>query len=247
MSFNVLFRGLVCHLTEEKVAVFLDVEKHKLRLVVRASDIVGNASFESDTVHAVDPDEHNPPPRKSFKIAGGTLRIEGVTDKALLRDQDFADRVPSLRKASTCNKLRPEIRRRRLASGIAGYLEMPGGELSVRNYFPEQALFLGNTPQCIARVVQLALKTNGKKNVTIRNGSKKVTLKPNAEVSFVNVDPAPEMSDPNLHFHHYYHAIYTGCGMGLVPTPPADKPHCTLEKQSGQVFPGSDCSNSQEP
>ncbi len=246
MSFNVLFRGLVCHLTKEKVAVFLDVEKHELRLVVRESDIVGKPSFESDQVHAVDPDEKNPPPRKSFKIAGGTLRIEGVTDKQLTRKEDFTDRVPSLRKASSCNKLRPEIKKRRVAAGaIAGYLELPGGEFSVRHYFPEQALFLGDKPQCIARVVQLALKTNGK-NITIRNGSKKITVKPDAEVSFVNVDDKPTMAQPNLHFHHYYHAIYSGCGMGSSPIPPAEPKRCDLE-QPGQVFPGSDCSNSQEP
>lgn len=256
MSFNVLFRGLVCHLTEEKVAVFVDAENHKLRLVVRASDVVGKPSFQSDDVHTKDDKEDDddnapaPPPRVSFLVGGGMLHIDGVTNKKLLRGDDFKKRVPSLREGSTCTKLRKEVRQRRMASGIAGYFQYPGGKMSVQSYFPEQAVFTGTVPQCIARVTRLELAVNGK-NVTIRNGSQKVTLKPDAEVSFVNVDDTA-MDDtakvpvPNLHFHHYYHAIYDGCGMGKTPRPPAKRKPCPSE-QADHAFPGSDCSNSQEP
>lgn len=251
MSFNVLFRGLVCHLTEEKVAVFVEAQKHELRLVVRDSDIVGKPTFESDLVHAVEPEETDPPPRKSFRIAGGTLRIEGVTDKKLSRKDDFDLRVPSLRKGAEGMKMtvRKEVRQQRKASGIAGYLQIPGGVLSVRNYFPDQAVFTGTTPECIARVVQLAMETTGKKSVTIRNGSKRVTLKPDAEVAIVNVDETATEGMPNQHFHHYYHAIYSNGAMGQTPQPvagPGDH-HCPKAPQSGPIFPGSDCSNSQEP
>jgi len=250
MSFNVLFRGLVCHLTEEKVAVFVEAPKHELRLVVRDSDIVGKPSFQSDLVHVRDSDEKSSPPRKSFKIAGGTLRIEGVAEKTLARKQDFSERVPSLRKGAGAmhTKVRKEVRERRMASGIAGYLQYPGGVLSVRNYFPEQAVFTGDRPECIARVVQLAMETKKKKNVTIRNGSKLITLKPDAEVAIVNVDDTSTIGMPNTHFHHYYHAIYSNGEMGATPKPPeGTPPHCDLAKQSGPIFPGSDCSNSQEP
>ena len=142
--------------------------------------------------------------------------------------------------------IRPEVRRRKTCHHIAGYLRYPGGVFSVTKYFPNQALFAGDTPQCIGHTVQLSMTPNGG-NVIIRNGSKRITLKRDAVVMFVNVDDTA-MNLANTHFHHYYHAIYEGDGSGKVPHLPSDaQPQdCELAKPS-QLFPDTDCSNSHEP
>ena len=248
MAFNVLFRGLVCHLTKEKMSVFVGAPEHELRLVVKTKDLVGVSGFERDGVHTRrDPDdpEQDTAERTSIVIGGKRLRIEGVTNRELTQKRDFADRVPSLRKGGARGAVRAAVRQRRLADGIAGFFEYPGGVFSVKRFFPEQAIFDSSTPACIAHTVRLSFGTNGG-NVTIRNGTRKVTIKPNAEVEFVNGPEGDEQEGglPNQHFHHYYHAIFTGHEAGVTPTPASDL-KCT--GKPGPVFAGLDCSNSQEP
>lgn len=243
MPFNVLFRGLVCHLTEEKMSVFVHAPKHELRLVVNACDVVSACGFERDDVHTQpDPDDpQDTQPKTSFKVAGGRLRILGVEDHRLTANEDFSCHVPSLRKGAH-GTIRRSVLQRKPAENIAGYFEYPGGTFSVRKYFAQQALFNSTTADCIAQTVQLSFATNGR-NVTIRDGDKEVTLKPQARVMFVNGENSHGLGAPNQHFHHYYDAIYSTHEHGAVPQ--SVETFCGGEP--GPVFPGMDCSNSQWP
>jgi hypothetical protein len=245
VSFNVLFRGLVCHLTNEKVAVFVRSEGHELRLLVRPADIVAINNAEIDKVHAHN-DIGDDDGRLAVKVEG-SLTIEGIPPTHLDAGQtDFKTFVPSLPERTKCRQRRAVIDERRVDDKILGYLDLPGGTLVVRDFFRTQGQFPGDArPQCFARRVQLELTPNGG-NVTIRNGTYSVELKPDAEVEFVNVLPrADDHGGPNHHFGAYFGAIYEGCETSLAPDSRADE--CNLSTQRSFADPGTDCSNSHDP
>lgn len=250
MAFNVFFHGLVCHRTEENTAVFIAAHNHALRMVVRKEDVVSSNGFQSD------PESLHLNPRvaakdqSSFLIDGLVLTVGGVTPTSPTFTSYFRKFVPSLRTQSNCNgvNVRTTVKNRQIDKFVSGYLVHPGGAYSVNDFFPEKATLTGNEQDanCVARTIQIALTTNGG-NVTIGDGRARITLKPDSEARFVNILPPPILAnEPNLHFDHYFQALYEGCNGGRGPQPAGGK-RCTHRHDPSFAVPGADCSNSGDP
>lgn len=244
MSCKLLFRGLICLRTEDDSAVFIGAEGHELRLIVKNKDLVKPAqNLESDDAHLSGFVTRTP--RTAFKIAQKVLHVQSGTEKETSTfDDDYLTFVPSLRKKSACSEVRPEIAERRLGHHIGGYLIHTGGRYSVREFFPEKVTFTGNAEdgECIAMTTSVELKTNGKE-VVIGDDESSITVRPDAELLFVNGPVVPP--DIHDHFQHYFHAIYKDCHGGQRPMPVDEA--CPLSRERQPLLPGSDCPSSGDP
>lgn len=251
MGFNILFHGLVCHRTEVNTSVFIDAEKHELRLVVLNDIVVDTKGFAADPADAA---LHLNPRvaahlQTSYRVEG-VLTVDGAEPVAPTFTSYFRRFVPGLRTTSSClaTNVRKDVRDQKIVPGLVrGYLVHPGGEYSVNDFFPEKQTMTEfvKDANCMARTIRLALATNGK-NITIRDGASFITLKPNAEVRFVNILPPLVASPSNGHFEHYYHAMYEGCNSGRVPLPVGGL-QCTHRHDPSFAVPGGDCGNSGDP
>jgi hypothetical protein len=251
MGFNIFFHGLVCHRTEENTAVFINAAEHELRLAVLKDDVVNSNGFDADppddALH-LDP-RIDPELQISFRIGNRVLKVGGAVPVQSTFTSYFRRFVPSLRAQSSCQavNVRQEIVNHEIGEQVSGYLLHPGGAFSVHDFFPEKQTLTGfvKDADCMARTIQLALTTNGN-NVTIGNDAASITLKPDAEVRIVNVLPPFVAGPSNMHFHHYYHALYEGCNSGKVPMPVGGL-KCTHRHDPSFAVPGGDCGNTGDP
>lgn len=251
MGFNILFHGLVCHRTKANTAVFIGAEEHELRLVARTEDVINWSGFDTDppddALH-LDP-AVAPELQTSFRIGNRVLDVGGAEAVESTFTTYFRRYVPSLQSQSSCQtvNVRPEVENHVVGGGVSGYLRHPGGDFSVHDFFPEKQTLTGSVEDadCMARTIRLVLSTNGK-DVTIGDDAGTITLKRDAEVRIVNVLPPLVAGPSNVHFQHYYDALYAGCNSGKVPMP-AGGLACNHRHDPSFAVPGGDCGNSGDP
>lgn len=252
MPFNIFFHGLVCHRTEVNTSVFVEAPDHELRLVVLNDSVLDVQGFAADppanALHLNPKISANL--QTSYQVKDHVLTVTGAEPVASTFTSYFRRFVPHLRTTSSCGaaNVRNDIVNHKVMPGLVrGYLIHPGGEYSVNDFFPEKQTLTGmvKDANCMARTIQLSLATNGK-NITIGDGAAVITLKPNAEVRFVNVLPPLIAGPTNDHFGHYYHAIYQGCNSGKVPRP-AGGLQCTHRHDPSFAVDGGDCGQTGDP
>ncbi|MEA2465750.1 MAG: hypothetical protein QOJ98_3497 [Acidobacteriota bacterium] len=251
MPFNIFFHGLVCHRTEENTSVFVAAEGHELRLVVRNADVIDANGLEADPV---DDALHqiiglDAALQKSYRVAGRVLTVKGTEPAQPAVSSFFRQFVPSLRANANCPGagVRSQIVNHEVGGMVSGYLRYPGGVYSVNDFFAEKHTLTGfaKDAKCIARTIRLALTTNGS-DVTIGDAGGAITLKRSAAVRFVNVLPPFVGAGSNMHFPHYYHAMYEGCHDGKAPTL-AGGTACNHRHDPSFATPNGDCGNTGDP
>jgi len=245
MPFKILFKGLVCHVTDERgeTAVFISgppVPRHELRLIVPKAEHIISAQCPQDPASA-------PEGGRAFIIEKKVLSITGVLPTAARKSAKFERNVPALRHltAGGCTQLAPAVTQRRVTSQLKGYLNHPSGRFDVVTLFRNKGRFThGNIGErCVASLVSLSLASTSSP-VTISGRGVKLVLRPDATIRIHNV-VFGAVGLMNDHFFHYGAVLSNKCklqGTILEVNDPCSGPEFAFPE-----FPTVECSNTNVP
>jgi|GEM_PF-6364580 len=244
MPFKILFKGLVCHVTEDdgrETAVFIagpPEPRHELRLIAPTERIL-EARCREDRSSA-------PEGSRAFVIERKILSIGGLGNTKRVTSKEFDFNVPALLAFASCPTLGHAIAKRQLTKGISGYLDHPAGRFDVVSFFKNKARFTaGPEPRerCVASVVSLTLPS-GDQPVTIYGRGVKLVFRPDSTIRINNL-AFGAVGLMNDHFHHYASVLPPKCV--LEGTVIEINESCSGRPTILPSFPTVECSNSHVP
>lgn len=247
MTIRVQFQGLICHVLETGVAVFLRgpaSEPHAPKLIVNKNALVGTPTFPAL------------PPRKNdnvYSLKDFTVMMIAVKEEIAADDPSIAFKlhVPKLDSLAGPSPLSDDVIQRKIGPNFSGFLIRPHGQWFVPDYFRKQGFFDDDptkTPRCFPRIVEiryapadLTKPIGFTTNPADPSAGKSLFVEDGALVTIVN-----EADASGEHFHAHYSVLKNPKKKPIpVDVSSADCPFSS--PPTGAPVVGVQCSNTQYP
>jgi len=242
--FRIRFGGLLTHtcLAGRQFVVLIRDARHRALLTVKKGDVLGTSEPP--------PESWDGPGVTCYSLAGA-IRLDGVEQGPV---QVNLNGVPKLTEISDGRTVQNDIIYHRPSPDFLGFFDLDGGTLSIEDWYEQHVTFDRAILCCLPRTVMYGVSATAGA-VQFRIDGRYVTIKPDAEVLFTNVDflPPPQPPTPSPNEYANYIKFFTDATYVQYPveSPNTSCPFGTKEVIRAQCNTagnlGVRCSNNQYP